>query len=148
MAEQCKQMEIPVRPLFTVAQIDDDGKRQDKPEYPIKAVREAILNALMHADTRNQTLTHILEVQKTAENRYSGIPTMQYEMKRMGLCEPEFRNRRGVFTVILKNSSLREAVNGECTTEKMSTTEGLISYCKTPRTRAALAEFLGRTKVL
>ncbi|WP_249029064.1 ATP-binding protein [Tannockella kyphosi] len=168
--------------------IDDEGKRHDKPEYPIKAVREAILNALMHrdysihtegapirivmysdrleitnegglygritvdglgkahADTRNQTLTHILEVQKAAENRYSGIPTIHYEMEKMSLCPPEFVNRRGTFTVILKNSVMSKLKISNSGKTEVNEVEELIEFCKTPRTRSELAKYLGKTQ--
>ncbi|MBE6552285.1 MAG: AAA family ATPase [Ruminococcaceae bacterium] len=38
------------RNIRTATVIDDNGRRNDKPEYPLKAVREVILNALVHRD--------------------------------------------------------------------------------------------------
>jgi ATP-dependent DNA helicase RecG len=169
--------------------VDDTGKRADKPEYPINAVREAVLNALMHrdysiytegapvrilmfndrleiwnegglygrltidglgrvhSDTRNQTLVNILEIQKVAENRYSGIPTIRQEMAGFGLPEPIFENRRGNFVVTLKNDYKMQP--GEASSPPKSDltgTETLISYCKQPRTREEIAVFLGKTQ--
>jgi ATP-dependent DNA helicase RecG len=160
-----------------------DGQRSDKPEYPIDAVREAIINAVMHrdysihtegtpvrilmfndrleiwsegglygkltidslgkvhADTRNQVLANILEMQKVAENRYSGIPTIREEMSALGLPEPIFESRRGSFVVTLRNNfDIRQSENN-------AKAEGgdLIAFCKTPRTRNEIAAFLGKT---
>ena len=39
-----------VRNMKTSTTIDSNGKRHDKTEYPIKAIREIILNALIHRD--------------------------------------------------------------------------------------------------
>lgn len=157
--------------------IGADGKRHDKTEYPIMAIREAILNAMMHRDysiytegapvrivmfkdrmeifnegglyanlsidslgkihavTRNQTLANILETQKVAENRYSGIATIRREMNMHGLPEPIFENRRGTFSVTLKN----QTHGGDAQND-------LIDFCKTPRTRDEIARFIGRTQ--
>ncbi len=165
--------------------IDEDGKRDDKYEYPLKAVREAILNALMHrdysihtegtpvriimyhdrmeiinggglygkltidelgkvhADTRNQTLTHILEILKLAENRYSGIPTIRLEMKAANLPVPKFENRRGTFIVILENG--RET-SDNAFVKSGDIKEDLLKFCKTPRMRKEIVGFVGLTQ--
>lgn len=152
------------------------GKRTDKPAYPINAVREVLLNALVHRDysmhtegmpiqlimysdrmevinpgglygrmridllgkvqpdTRNPVLATALEVMKITENRYSGIPTIRREMQAAGLPEPVFEDRRGMFKVTLFQSDSRVVTQRQ---------EALLEFCRTARSRAEVAAFLG-----
>lgn len=155
------------------------GKRYDKTEYPIAAVREAILNALVHRDysiysegkpieltmfkdrmeirnpgglygkltinqlgnvqpnTRNQRLARLLETLKLTENRYSGIPTIRRELKEAGLRPPEFADSRSEFCVTFFNEYVGEPQNGNA--EELE----LLKFCRTPRSRQEIAEWLG-----
>lgn len=177
--------------------IDENGKRNDRYEFPIKAVREVLLNALVHRDysthtegipitlrmfsdrlevtnkgglygrisvdtlgkvnpdTRNPTLANMLEVLHVTENRFSGIPTIMSEMKSAGLPTPIFRSRLGEFTAILKNDmNVGAEVGTSDYTAFDERSKSLIEFCKTPRTRKEVVEFLGlsayyvRTKIL
>ena len=158
----------------------DTGKRRDKTDYPVKSVREALLNALVHRDysihtegmpvqlsifadrleitnpgglygrltldtlgkiqpdTRNQVIATALEVMDITENRYSGIPTMRRELKEYGLPAPEFRNERGEFTVCFRLNEEPAAQNSDI---------DIIGFCKTPRTRKEIAEYIGLNSV-
>ena len=158
----------------------DTGLRTDRTEYPINALREIILNALIHRDyslytegtpvqldffsdrvevhspgclygratieqlghsrpdLRNPALAVMAETLTDSENRYSGIPTIRREMEAYGLPAPVFENRRDEFVVTLYNTP----VATDTTTSSTNTADTLLDFCKTPRSRKEIADFL------
>lgn len=161
----------------------DTGEREDRTDYPLLAVREALVNALVHRDysihtegmpiqilmfenrleirnpggiygrikmdqlgkvqpdTRNPVLASALEVLGITENRYSGIPTIRRELEAYHLREPEFVEERGSFIVRFYKEILdrRQPVSEQQTEE----VRNLVLFCKTPRTRKEICEYLG-----
>jgi len=160
------------------------GKRIDKLEYPIVALREAVLNALVHRDysihtqsmpieivmykdrieiknpgglygrltidklgkiqpdTRNPLLARALETLKITENRYSGIPTIQRELKEAGLTEAKFLNSRNEFVVTFYN-----AYDNPDKLEIEPSKIAILGFCKQPRSRKEIGDFLGKTTI-
>ncbi len=158
--------------------ITEEGTRADKPEYPIKALREIMLNALIHrdysvhterspvrlvmyedrlelenpgglygritvdelgkvsADTRNPYVAGALEIMIDTENRFSGIPTVITELKKIGMPAPVFINKRGVFKVVF----YKKAVVGN---KEADMEQEILNYCITPRSREELAKKFG-----
>ena len=163
----------------------ETGKREDRTDYPPMAVREAVINALVHRDysihtegmpiqiimyddrleihnpggiygriridqlgkvqpdTRNPVLASELEVLGITENRYSGIPTIRREMKKYNLKEPEFSDERGSFIV----KFYKMAANDEIEPMEDDEIQNLLLFCKTPRTRKEIAEYLGLSSI-
>lgn len=163
----------------------ETGKREDRTDYPITAVREAVLNSLVHRDysihtegmpiqiimfddrieihnpggiygrikvdqlgkvqpdTRNPVLATALEVLGATENRYSGIPTIRKELKKNGLPEPLFEDQRGQFSVTFFNTSDTHPAKAELDDKA----NGLIEFCRTPRTRQEIADYLGLSSI-
>ena len=161
------------------------GKREDRTDYPITAIREAILNALVHRDysihtegmpvqiimfdnrieiqnpggiygrikvdqlgkvqpdTRNPVLTTALEVLGITENRYSGIPTIRNQLKKYGLPDHLFVDQRGQFSVTFFNSNDNHPAKDELD-DKASE---LVDFCRTPRTRKEIADYLGLSSI-
>ena len=160
----------------------ETGRHVNRTEYPLAAIREAVLNALIHRDyshytegtpiqidfftnrleihspgslygrmtveqlgiarpdQRNPALAVMAETLLGAENRYSGIPTIRREMAEYGLPEPVFENRRNEFVVILYNNDQTGTRGGAAASREAA---DLIAFCKTPRTRQDIADYLG-----
>lgn len=167
----------------------ETGKRQDKTEYPVTAVREAVLNALVHRDysfhtegmpiqitmyedrieisnpgglygriridqlgkvqpdTRNPVLANAMEVLGLTENRYSGIPTIRKELERVGLAEPVFEDNRGQFSVTFCNADADTSSIIRKRVDLSEEDQYLIEFCRTPRTRKEIADYLGISTV-
>lgn len=162
----------------------ETGAREDRTDYPITAVREAIMNALVHRDysihtegmpiqiimyedrmeirnpggiygrikvdqlgkmqpdTRNPVLALALETLRITENRYSGIPTIRKEMKKYNLKEPKFVDERGGFIVTFYKDG--NVVKAEPELEGVN---DLLVFCRTPRTRKEICEYLGLSSI-
>ena len=92
-------------------------------------------------DLRNPTLATMSEFLLNTENRYYGIPTIRREMAKAGLPAPVFINRRNEFIVILYNKPISNEQETPLSLNKGK--EGLLKFCKTPRTRQEIADYLG-----
>lgn len=90
---------------------------------------------------RNPALATMSEFLLKTENRYLGIPTIRREMKAAGLPEPVFVNQRNEFMVILYNNHMLDLEDEK--EEQKEFTKYLLEFCKEPRTRKEIAEYLG-----
>lgn len=173
--------------MRTATKIDaNTGERVDVAQYPMDAVREAVLNALIHRDysfhtegmpiqivmyedrmeivnpgglygrltvdmlgcvqpdTRNPVLVTAMETLRKTENRYSGIPTIRKAMEKQHLPAPVFLDSRGEFRVVLynKREKLNNSVGKNQQTNGIIDEKGLIDFCRTPRYRNEIIDFL------
>ena len=98
-------------------------------------------------DTRNPVLVMAMETLGRTENRYSGIPTIRYAMKSRSLPEPVFLNSRGEFKVVLYHgetaSSAGALTGSDISGVSVRDDKGLLTFCRTPRSRAEIIEYLG-----
>jgi len=84
----------------------DTAKRTDIPEYPLKAVREAVLNAVIHRDyshhTENQPI-QILMFKDRMEIRSPGGLFGRVKINELGVVQPDTRNPNIIKALELMN---------------------------------------------
>lgn len=158
------------------------GLREERLELPMEAIREAVLNALVHRDysihtqgmpiqvrlftnrleihspgglygrlqinqlghvqpdTRNPVLANAMELLNITENRYTGIPIMQKNMKEYGLPAATFRDSRGSFVVTFYRRSVENKDDNSL--HQDSRIKGLLKFCQQSRSKKEIAEYL------
>ncbi|MCH4222097.1 MAG: putative DNA binding domain-containing protein [Solobacterium sp.] len=75
--------------------IDENGKRKDRFEYPVRAVREAVLNSLVHRDysVYTENIPVSIEIYRNRmEIRNCGAPLNETAVLSLGWIRPETRN--------------------------------------------------------
>lgn len=79
----------------TMTVIDENGKRKDRPEYPPRAVREAVLNALIHRDYSQYTENTPVSIEMYQDRmavRSPGVLFGRATVDMLGKSRPEPRN--------------------------------------------------------
>jgi ATP-dependent DNA helicase RecG len=125
--------------------IDENGVREDKPEYPTTAIREAILNALVHRDysihTQGIPIQLVIYADRLEITNPGGIYG-RLTVDQLGKATPDTRNP----SLAIALEVLHKTVcfkNGRQQQEENSFIQGIVKFCQVPRSRADIAEFLG-----
>ena len=115
--------------------------------YGINRLEKLGTSTVMEA--RNPNIVRILEEKGSViENRHSGIPTMNYEMKKYNLPAPEFYEERGSFKVIFRNQPFHDRKNdsGQQSGQQKKVIDQyksmLLNYCIEPKTAKEIREYL------
>ena len=95
-------------------------------------------------DTRNEILANALEVMGITENRYSGIPTINKELEKMGIQPAKFISENGLFQVVFYNT--QKTITTKAKIKGKAIREQLIDYCKTPRSREEIIQYTGLSR--
>ena len=93
-------------------------------------------------DLRNPALAVMAEAITGSENRYSGIPTMRRELAAYGLPAPVFESRRNEFVVTFYHAPVQAPSAVDALEEGNGQKPTLTDFCKTPRIRQEIADFL------